>query len=231
MGITWSQGNKKIIAAVTGTTLAFTNAVNRGDLLVCAIRAGTGGTGVTLSDNINGSWPANDANNGANAAFLFHFPNSAAASAGGLTITVAATNSATIRMIIDAFTGCSGALATAATAGTTAATTALACTATASVGAGNLVYGGFLTSGVSETFTVGTSQGVTCVADETISDATLGSGFSEHVLSSAAGTQAPSCTASGSFATSVVCGVFLPSVSDALWQASQRSMRSPILRM
>lgn len=187
----WSHADQvsTIVGTSTSTTVTYPLAVNAGDLLVAIIRtADTAPTAGRISDNINGNWSQTSTTNNIT---IGYFLNSGSAGANGLTLTVTAATSGTIRIAADRFTG-----GPAATTLISSATHALGgnltggdCGTIFGDPGGSLLYGGGGTGANSETLTAGSSNGVSGTIGVQQNSATRGTVWSEYVLSTTAGTQ------------------------------------------
>ena len=187
MAVSWVQNSTKITGAATTTSATLAMAVNAGDLLVCVTRFSGTAPANAVTDNINGNWKqVNLINN----VYLYYFNNSGSAGLSGLTITVNAGASGTIRLSADHFTGITNpvALTGSNTTSTASGSTWTAAVTSNAVG-GQLVYAGIGSGTNTDVVTAGTSNGSTMMLGGTMTDAALGTIASEYLLSSAQGLQ------------------------------------------
>lgn len=93
------QSTQKDVGAGTSTTLAFTTNVKAGSVLILFYRLSAGGTALTASDNLNGSWTKETEVQDGNLNFngVAWVANSLA---GACTVSVSWTGSVTFRMAI-----------------------------------------------------------------------------------------------------------------------------------
>ena len=174
---------------VTSTTITLSSPVHAGDLLVGWFGQFNSAGQVKVSDSVNGAWNRSGASTtfggGSGDITLYYLQNSAAAP-NGLTITITATSATYLEGAVGDYSGVAtaGALDQFAVAKGNSATVDSG--ATASVGAGELVFGGIITGGSPGTVTPGASQG----QNFTMLAQTSGqSANAEDILSSAAGAQ------------------------------------------
>jgi fibronectin type 3 domain-containing protein len=214
-GIHWVQaGTVGTGGTVTTTTLSLTSAVHAGDLLVGWFGQYNSTGQVRVSDNVNGAWTrgASEAWSTTGDLALYYVQNSAA-SASGVTITIAASTATYLEAAASAYSGVArtGALDKAVVA--KGVGTAADSGATASVGAGELVVGGIITGGSPGSVTAGASQGQTfTMRAQTAS----GSVDIEDVLSSTAGAQNGRATLKTATDWYAMAAVFLPfAIADA----------------
>jgi hypothetical protein len=184
--------NQIAIVAGSSLTATFGAAVSAGDLLVGSFRCACS---IAVADNVNGSWTLIDhiAN-----IYMFYVPNTAAAPAGGLTVTMTAAVTDRLRIVVDEFSNVATSSALDQFSDTNAATTSTWTAApTSAIPAGELVYasGGSALSQIS--FAPGTTNGVSLTLGGQVTDSNNdGSSFSVYALSAAAGSQDASVSVS-----------------------------------
>jgi len=191
-GLTHVQNQTAVGSGTSTLTATFPQAVGAGDLLV-GVFAFHGNTPTfTVQDNINGAWTFA---NGVNAADVYYFENSQGAAAGTLTVTFTTGVVGWPRISMDEFAGVatSGSLDQSSTGTTTG--TLWSAAATGPIPAGELVYAGVGSPDGGIAFTAGSTNGVNMTLGGQSAGA-IGSIASEYVLSSAAGTQDSTLTAS-----------------------------------
>jgi hypothetical protein len=195
-------------------TINFSQPVTAGDLLVGWFAQYNASGQVSVSDNINGSWmrgPNETFANGGGDIALYYKVNSAASSSG-LTITASANSSTYLPYAVAEYSGVATSSALDQTAiayePSSANSSTVVAGPTASVGAGDLVFGGEITGGIPSSFTVGSSQGINFTKRETNFDS--GSAGVEDILSSAPGGQSSSFTLSSSTDWYSVIATFKP---------------------
>jgi hypothetical protein len=183
------SGAVSTATAVTTTTITLASPVHAGDLLVGWFGQFNASGQVTVSDSVNGAWTRSTASttwsSGAGDIALYYVQNSAAAP-NGLTITITASSATYLNGAVGEYSGVAtaGALDHFSVAKGNSATPDSG--ATASVGAGELVFGGIITGTSPGTVTPGTSQGQKFTLRAQTSS---GSAYAEDILSSAAGAQ------------------------------------------
>jgi chitodextrinase len=170
---------------------------------------------VQVSDNVNGAWTrapgALTFQGGTGDVALYYVANTKAAS-GGLTVTVAAGAVTFFQVAVAEYSGMAAAGPLDQLATRTAIGTAVDTGATASVGAGELVYSALVTGGSPGWVTLGSSHGVGLTLRSQISS---GAVSEQDILSSAAGAQDATATLGASTDWYAVTAVFLPaSVGD-----------------
>jgi hypothetical protein len=178
------------VATGSSLTVTFGRAVGAGDLLVGAFH----GTGtLTVSDNLNGAWTqvANLSN-----VYFFDRPNTVAAPAGRLAITVTSTTQGSLRICADEFSGVATTSALDAQSTGSGTGTMWSAGTTPAIPAGELVYAWAGTSVGNLVFTAGTTSGVPMTLGGQATSSADGTIFSEYALSAAAGPQDSSATVS-----------------------------------
>lgn len=199
---------------MTSEKITFTKPVQRGDLLVGWFAQYNAAGQVSVTDNVNGAWTRSASEtftNGGGDLALYYKLNSAAAPSG-LTITVSAATATYLPYAVADYTGLDSAAAldkvAVASLPSSAKSTQVKAGPTASVPAGELVFGGEITGGIPASFTVGSSDGVPFVKRATNIDS--GSTGVEDILSSAAGPQNSSFTISSATDWYSVVATFTP---------------------
>jgi hypothetical protein len=97
--------SKYIDAGTTAsTTISFASNVTAGNTLFLDVRVGANGVTITVSDNLNGTWPAVDvqSNQVGGEINCFSFPNT---KAGACTVTVGLSASNTLRLAVEEVSG------------------------------------------------------------------------------------------------------------------------------
>src|SRR5438876_3386488 len=206
-GTAFSTGSR-----VSAFTVTLTRPVAQGDLLVGWFSQYNAPEQVRVSDNVNGAWMRAaggsltfDDDTGDIA--LYYRENSGAAPSG-LTITVSVSSTAYLQGSVAEYSG----VALAGSRHTFAAahgndSTVVDTGATASVGAGELVFAGVLAESNPGTITPGTSQAIRYTRRAQTSN---GSDYDEDITSSAAGAQHGTATFTNAVEWSAVCAVFHP---------------------
>jgi hypothetical protein len=177
---------QNVVQIGNGTTMTatFPGAVQAGDLLVGVFR---GSGTVSISDNVNGSWTQVF---GLSNVYLFYLPDSGAAGAGSLVLTIDGSSSGSLRLSADDFSGvATSSPLDAQSTGSNSGGTSWSAGSTPSVAAGELVYAGAGTAGNNELFAPLSTAGVPMTVGGQATSASDGSIFSEYVLSSVAGAQ------------------------------------------
>jgi chitodextrinase len=147
----------------TSMTLALTKPVAAGDLLTGLFAQLDAAGQVQVSDNVNGSWiRANGMTytTGKGDIALFYLPNSKAA-ATGLTITITATASTLLYGAVSEYSGIAGTAPLDQATIKSGSGTSVDSGPTASVAAGELVFGSLTSNNSLGPITAGTSQGLT----------------------------------------------------------------------
>lgn len=194
MSFTWADGAiTQATSAVATVSVTLSAAISAGDLIVCATGAPSFAIG-DVSDTAGNTWQQI----GSTAGFVSMFAClSAKAAAGGTVITVAHSGSSGTRFLVaDRFTP-SGTVTAGSSSSSTTGGSSGNCGSIAGDPGGNLLYAGIHTDQSNLTWTAGSSNGVSATTQEHAGNGS-GSGFSEYVLSTAAGTQSMSWSASGS---------------------------------
>jgi hypothetical protein len=187
-----SPGNK-----FSSEQIVFANPVKAGDLLVGWFAQYDASGQVSVSDNVNGAWTratSEHFSNGGGDLALYYKLNSAPSS--NLVITVSANGSTYLPYAVSEYSGLSATASLDQTAVASATGTHEVAGPTASISAGELVFGAEITGGIPASFTVGSSQGVSFIKRATNIDS--GSTGVEDVLSSASGPQNSDFTISSS---------------------------------
>jgi hypothetical protein len=186
----WDQGGAVSTGSqVTSVTITLTSPVSAGDLLVGWFGQYNASGQVTVSDNVNGAWTRASASttfgSGSGDIALYYLQNSAAAPSG-LTITITAPSATYLQGAVADYSGVATTGALDQTAAAKGNSTAVDSGPTASVAAGELVFGAIITGGQPGTVTPGSSQGQTFVMR---SQTGSGSADVEDILTGAAGAQ------------------------------------------
>jgi chitodextrinase len=196
---------------VTSASVAMPGAVGKGDLLVGWFAQYNDASLLVVSDNVNGLWtraPANTAfQNDTGDIALYYLANSKAVSAGGLTVTVSAGAAAYLQAAVDEYSGVAVAGPLDQAVANRGVGTSVTSGATKAVGAGELVFSGFVTGTNPGAVTPGSSQGVTYSPR---ARTTSGSAYSQDVLSSAPGAQTGTANLTTSTDWYTVAAVFRP---------------------
>ncbi|MGH3283496.1 MAG: choice-of-anchor Q domain-containing protein [Streptosporangiaceae bacterium] len=209
----WDQGGVVSTGSqVTTVTITLTSPVSAGDLLVGWFGQYNATGQVTVSDNVNGAWTRSAAattfgsGTGHGDLALYYLQNAAAAPSG-LTITITAPTATYLQGAVGDYSGVatSGALDQTAVAKATSATVDSG--PTASVAAGELVFGAIITGGSPSSVTPGSTQGLTFVIR---SQTGSGSADVEDVLAGAAGAQDARATFGASTDWYAVVATFKP---------------------
>ena len=207
-GTAFSTGSR-----VPAITVTLTDAVAPGDLLVGWFAQYNAPEQVAVSDNVNGTWTRATAgaltfDDDTGDIALYYRENSQAAAPGGMTITVSVSSTAYLQGSVAEYSGVAlaGSLHTIAAAHGNESKV-VDTGATASVGAGELVFAGVLAESNPGTITPGTSQGIRYTRRAQTSN---GSDYDEDITSSAAGPQHGTATFTNAVEWSAVCAVFRP---------------------
>ena len=192
----------------TTATISLTAApIHAGDLLVGWFGQYSSTGLVQVSDNINGAWTrsASETWSGGAGDLALYYVQNAASSAGGVTVTIAASTGTYLEGAVGDYSGValSGALDKVVVA--KAVGTAVDSGATAAVGAGELVVGGIITGASPTSATPGVTQGQTFTMR---AQTATGSVDIEDVLASTAGAQNGRATLATSADWYAVAAVF-----------------------
>lgn len=199
-----SPGNK-----FSSEQIVMANPVKAGDLLVGWFAQYDASGQVSVSDNVNGAWtrgPSEHFSNGGGDLALYYKLNSSPSS--NLVITVSANGSTYLPYAVSEYSGLTLSAALDQVAVASATGTHEVAGPTASIGSGDLVFGGEITGGIPASFTVGSSQGVPFTKRATNIDS--GSTGVEDILSSASGQQNSDFTISSSTDWYSVVATFKP---------------------
>lgn len=194
MTFTWHDGAiSQATSGVTTISVTLSAAVSAGDLILCTTGAPSFVIG-DVSDTAGNTWVQIGSTVAHNSMFACL---AAVAAAGGTTITVAHSGSSGTRFLsADRFTPSAPAVYTGNfSSSTTTGTSGNAGSITGDPG-GNLLYNALHCGNSTLTFTAGSSNGVTATLNEQTGN-TGGSGFSQFITSTAAGTQSMTWSASG----------------------------------
>ena len=207
----WVQGGAVSTGSqVTSVTITLTSPVSAGDLLVGWFGQYNASGQVTVSDNVNGAWTRSSASttfgSGSGDIALYYLQNSAAAPSG-LTITITAPSATYLQGAVADYSGVATTGALDQTAVAKGTSTTVDSGPTASVAAGELVFGAIITGGQPGTVTPGSSQGQTFVMR---SQTSSGSADVEDVLTGAAGAQDARATFGSSTDWYAVVATFKP---------------------
>ena len=200
----------------TSLTVALSQPVGAGDLLVGWF-AQYGSTGqVNVSDSVNGAWtrdPQATQFGGTSGDIALYYLVGSKAAAGGVTITVSAATGADFQGAVAEYAGVAAAAAFSAMAVSRGSTTAVNSGATASAAAGDLVYAAEVT-GVSPGAvpTSGSSDGVGFTEREST---TQGSAFEEDITAGAAGAQTGTATLAKATDWYAVVATFQPATGSS----------------
>jgi hypothetical protein len=175
-----------------GTSLAtsYGRAIQPGDFLVAVVRV-NGGAAVSVRDNLNGPWTRAPITNPYDS--IWYLPN---AKSGATTFTLTSTSSGQLRAVIAEYSGV--ATSSPFDSGTCNVGSSATVTTgnTASIRAGELVFGGASSSSNPVTVSAGLSGGATATMRAQVSNAN-GTMAAEDVTSSRAGIQNVSMTLTG----------------------------------
>lgn len=207
----WDQGGAVSTGSqVTSVTITLTSPVSAGDLLVGWFGQYNATGQVTVSDNVNGAWTRASAattfGSGHGDIALYYLQNSAAAPSG-LTITITAPSATYLQGAVADYSGVATTGALDQTAVAKGTSTTVDSGPTASVAAGELIFGAIITGGQPGTVTPGSSQGLTFVMR---SQTGSGSADVEDVLAGAAGAQDARATFGSSTDWYAVVATFKP---------------------
>ena len=207
----WVQGGAVSTGSqVTSVTITLTSPVSAGDLLVGWFGQYNATGQVTVSDNVNGAWTragaATTFGSGHGDLALYYLQNSTAAPSG-LTITITAPTATYLQGAAADYSGVATTGALDQTAVAKGTSTTVDSGPTASVAAGELIFGAIITGGQPGTVTPGSSQGLTFVMR---SQTGSGSADVEDVLAGAAGAQDARATFGSSTDWYAVVATFKP---------------------